>query len=169
MGMHHYDIYILFDNITIENLKGSWYFKGVSNVILEDTIKILNTSKLKLKKLNKKNYILNKCIEIELLMDRQMLNGFKLSGCFSCFQYGLKICFEFIRFININYCIYVNVLGKDIVFEDFNKYKNVICELYFEKYELFKKGHPGFNYIIPPSSYYKKLTIYQFKTKLLNI
>lgn len=169
MGMHHYDIYILLDGVAINNLKELWCFKGISNVILEDITKILNIAELKLKKLDNKNYILNKCIEVELLVDKQMLNGFKLSGCFSCFQYGLKGCFEFINFINRNYSIHVNVLGNEIIFEDFNKYQDIICQLYHEKYELFKKGHPKFDFIIPPCSYYKKMKIYQLKIKLLNI
>lgn len=169
MGMHLYDIYILYNEVSLNTYKGTWNLNGVSNVSLEEASYQLVNSSLLIRKINTFKFILNKCIEIEILHDNQMVKGYKLSGCFSCFKYGIEQCYNFVNFVSKKNNIYINILGHNVLFRKFDEFEQAINKLYNEKYMFFKRGHPKFDYIIPPSKYYKKLTIYQIKMKILSI
>ena len=99
--------------------------------------------------------ILNDCIEIQIVRDREISPYIILSGCFSCFSESVKEICSIIDFISnvVNKDFRVDVLGN--THELSENIGSVIYDAYREKYDAFKYTFGNIKLIAPPSRFYK--------------
>ena len=100
--------------------------------------------------------ILDDCIEMQIVRNRECSAYIILSGCLSCFSESIKKMCSLIDCISNqeNKEVKIDILGETQKWE--NGIDSVIYESYIEKYNAFKNSFGDVKLLVPPSKFYKE-------------
>lgn len=100
--------------------------------------------------------ILDDCIEMQIVRNREGSEYIILSGCLSCLSESIKKMCSLIDCISnqVNKKVKIDILGETRKWE--NGIDSIIYESYIEKYNAFKNSFGDVKLLVPPSEFYKK-------------
>lgn len=127
---------------------------GKSDIFETDWEAILSTGGYSICKIES-CLILNDCVEMQILRNRESSSYIILSGCLSCFNESVKEMCSLIDYISnvVNKDFKIDVLGN--IYELNENISSVIYEAYREKHSAFKHTFGNIKLRVPPSRFYK--------------
>lgn len=127
---------------------------GKSDVFEVDWEAILGTRDYSISK-KESCIILNDCLELQIIRNREDSPYIVLSGCFSCFSESVKEMCSIIDFISkvVNKDFRIDVLGN--THELIESVGSIIYDAYRKKHDAFKYTFGNVKLLAPPSRFYK--------------
>ena len=156
MGMESFFVILLPENMEFcfpDNIRRVC---GNSSAFEIDWEAVLSVRKFYVYK-NESYLILDNCIEMEIVRNREGSAYIVLRGCFSCFSQSIEKMCCLIDYISslVNKEIRIDILGESVKWENSNINKTIFNS-YMEKYNSFKSSFGDINLLVPPSRFYKE-------------
>lgn len=156
MGMHEFSVYLVPEGVRYVTQGGTWKFEGKSELDKVKSLKVLKSVCTTLRSQGTDCYTDNSCIDVFIRSNEGRVTVIETRGCLSCVSQAITKIYQLIKqFEKEGTKISVNVLGKLVDTNDEISFFGLVCQLYKEKIELFKKTDKNFSFTIPPSKYSK--------------
>lgn len=155
MGMEGFFVTLLPDNMEICIKDGMRHVKGKSKIFNIDWETFLKKKELLITRKDT-YYIIDNCVELELINNEQDSPYIILRGCFTCFDESIKKICLIVKSIyeNISKMFKVIICGE---LNEFNKkIPHAIYDSYKDKYNNYKSIFGDIKLLIPPSEFYRE-------------
>ena len=159
MGMENIDIMALTKETNICRKNEYWFLEGVGNLPLSRIEEYFRTHKIK--KVNNKDWVLNKCIEIRVYSEGLHFQGFEFKICISYLKKGINICYDFLQMFNKDITgLDIYILNKKIKAENSFELYDIINTMYEDKINMFKKQYGNVEIKTTSGNFYSKIRHY---------
>ena len=168
MGMESFNIMMLPENVSIVRDNEWWNLQGTAqvkvNIIRNQLSNICNIDN------GNNEYIYNDCIDIKVYDNEQCFQGFELRGCLSYLEKGIEYCFNFYEYWKDKIPLKIYILNKPIDVQDSKDLYKIICDMYSEKINIFRKQYGNIEIKVTSGKFYneiKKRSKWYYKLFLL--